>query len=390
MANFRVKIVGYGVPDVKPAPDETISVDTNLDVFKNESICDYNIVIICLRDVYAPYTAALDANQLDDYFNKPSVIICLSDSDATKYSWLPNIGGTKVVSKSGTTIQTTDTGCFNKLLNSYQWEWYCSFTKLPKKYTSIAQNMSGQTVAARADIGRGRVYIIPNLYLHTPDNKKKVEKYAEFLRSLIDTAKEEVEKLPNREKMEPDWVEHEVDSMELALAEKRAKLEEQYQTIKATRKLFYETGANLTTTVYSVMRKLGFNAELKEKEGAHDIEIREKDLNLIVEVTSSEDDWININKTRQLLDWCRRFERERSIKPKGILIVNHYCNHPPTERDEPFTKAALKQGENEDFCLMTTVQLYNIFCKLLKGETDKDKIKEMLIHTKGLLVLKGA
>lgn len=118
-------------------------------------------------------------------------------------------------------------------------------------------------------------------------------------------------------------------------------------------------------------------------------EICEDDLDIIIEVTSCENNWISINKTRQLLDWCRRFERERNNKPKGILIVNHYCEYPPPERDEPFTRAALKQGEAEGFCLMTTVQLYHIFGKFLKEEIDKDKIKRLLLDTKGLLKIEG-
>ena len=145
----------------------------------------------------------------------------------------------------------------------------------------------------------------------------------------------------------------------------------------------------MTQAVHLAFNGIGFNSEVKERQGTHDIEVNEEDMNLVVEVTSSDEDWINIRKTRQLLDWCRRYEREQGKKPKGILIANAYCSLPLPERDEPFTTAALKQGEAEGFCLMTTEQLYKIFCKFLKDEIDKDNIKELLLETKGLLKFEG-
>ena len=81
--------------------------------------------------------------------------------------------------------------------------------------------------------------------------------------------------------------------------------------------------------------------------------------------------------------------KKQGKKPKGVLVANPYCNYPLPDRDEPFTSAALKQGEDEGLCLMTAVQLYNIFCKFLDGEVDKEQLKELLLSAKGLLEFEG-
>lgn len=412
MIRFRVKIITFGVASsTESRQDEAISVSSYSSVFSQESICDYNILIIRLENIYSYNDVIQFSNEeLDEFFGKPSIIVCFSDVERyfesdiqywisppdvrtpiapkkiRNYDWLPRIEGLKVLSKKGKSIQpTSEGGRFTNLLNTYNWEWKCSFSKLPQKYVSIARNISGQDVALRADIGEGRVFIIP-----TPEvNITDFEKYPTFLRQLIDVCEEEIQALSEQGRKEPDWVQQQVDPLESKLFDDFIPLYERYQTVRGARKLLYEAGTRLTRIVHFVISKMEFKAEMKEEEGRQDIEICEDDFNLVIEVASSEEHWIDIYKTRQLLDWCRKFEKERNEKPKGILVANPYCNLSPTDRDEPFTPKALEQGADEGFCLMTTVQLYNIFCKFLKGEMDKDKIKELFLNTKGLLEFKG-
>lgn len=402
MAEFRVKIITRAVSNIQSNTDEIISVSDDLDIFKEKSVCDYNVFIVDLATVSGRQVMDADRKEFDEFLDKPSIILCISAEEYfyqpyqpdkkwvpsfSNYGWLPEKERFKVINKSGESLKPTkDSGRFGKLFDGYEWEWKCSFTNiLPihPSYVSIADNITGQSVALKSDIRQGRVIIIPTPKIDITDTRK----YPIFLRSLIDLSREEIEGLTEREREEPDWVEGYIVSEELALRDKINELQKQYQILTEAHKLYYEKDKALTKTVHFVISTMTFNSEMKEGEGTHDIEIKEEDLNFVVEVTSSEEDWINIRKTRQLLDWCRRFEREQGNKPKGMLIANSYCNYPPPERDEPFTLAALKQGEAEGFCLMTTLDLYRIFCKFLKGEIDKDKIKELFSDTEGLLKL---
>ncbi len=407
MIKFGVKIICRSLANIHFKQDENISTSSSPSILAEESICAYNILIVNQEDVNSyDNVRQFKKEELDEFFSKPSIIVYLSDKEvnyqgpliwdgqkrdfrfetATNYECLPDTSGLKIVNKKGKGLKPTrDAGRFSNLFNSRNWEWKCSFSKLPSKYTPIACNLSNIPVALRADIGEGRVFIIP-----TPDiNIYDYNKYPTFLRQLIDVCEEEIEELGRRERKEPDWVEEQVDPLESKFLHEWFPFYERYSALREARKLFYETGLGLTRVVHFVVSKMGFDAEMKEQEGVQDIEVCEDDFNSVIEVTSSENDWINIRKTRQLLDWCHRFEREQNKKAKGILIANHFCNHPPTQRDMPFTREGLKQGEDEGFCLMTTVDLYNIFCKFLKNEIKKAEIKRLFLDTKGLLKFEG-
>lgn len=396
MSEFRVKIIDSAAEDIASSSGEDISIISNVGILLKESICDYNILIINLDDIYDYYISSAFSTKGDfvDFLRKPSVILCISGREMhlaaepiSNYDWIPGREHFLVTNKTGKSLVPTDeSGRFKEIFISYNWEWKCSFNlSLPavSPYVSIANNISNQSVALRTNFDEGKVFIIPRPEIDTEDSKA----YAEFIRVIIDLCKEEIKELAAREKEEPDWVGKYVVAEELELRDKMSVLQKQYQTLAEAHKLLYEMGKALTKTVNFVFSGMDFNSNIKEDEGTHDIEICDEDSNLVIEVTSCEEDWINIRKTRQLLDWCRRFERERGSKPKGLLIANHYCNHPPPERDEPFTLPALKQGEAEGFCLMTTEQLYKIFCKFFKDEMDKEKIKRLFLDTKGLLKL---
>ncbi len=398
MSEFRVKIIDSATEDIASSSEEDISIDRDVGVLLKESICDYNILIINLDDIYGYYisNAFFTKGDFVDFLRKPSVILCISGREKhlaaepiSNYDWIPGREHFLVTNKTGKSLAPTDeSGRFKEIFISYNWEWKCSFNlSLPvvSPYVSIANNISDQSVALKTNFDKGKVFIIPRPEIDTENSKA----YAEFIRVMIDLCKEEIEELAAREKEEPDWVEKYVIVEELELRDEIQKLQSEYQTLLKAHRLFYEMGEALTETVSFVLSAIGFNTQNKENLGTHDIEICEDDLDIIIEVTSCEDNWININKTRQLLDWCRRFERERGSKPKGLLIANHYCNHPPPERDEPFTLPALKQGEAEGFCLMTTEQLYKIFCKFFKDEMNKNEIKKLLSETTGLLKFEG-
>ncbi len=72
--------------------------------------------------------------------------------------------------------------------------------------------------------------------------------------------------------------------------------------------------------------------------------------------------------------------RDPRVKPKGILIGNASRLDPPTERDTWFDPECINEARSNDFCLMSTFELYTAVCHVLSS-TDSglvDDIKSSL------------
>lgn len=254
MLRFRVKIITNRICDVQSNQGESISIYSSITTFQEESVCDYNILIVDLRDVSGAEVMALDLNEFDEFLGKPAIILCIAGEEEiyrpytpdpkkwvpsfSNYGWLPGKEEFKVINKKGKSLKPTeDSGRFSKLFNGYEWEWQCSFSPIPLtpySYVSIANNITGQSVALRGDIKEGRIVVIPTPEIPDYDSKR----YSTLLREIIDLSREEIEALTEREREEPDWIEKYVVSEEIELRDKIKKLQKQYQILTEAHKLF--------------------------------------------------------------------------------------------------------------------------------------------------------
>jgi len=381
---------GFKFPAKQDEKWVTLDSATYLGTINKYDILIFDLHTIDFNDVHL-YLSKIDFYK---FLEKPRVIICISSKNETyqnvsKYSWIPGISDLVIKKGKTTYLSITKEGDkYRALFHKYQWTWDCVFdvvSSLTTQYITIAKNFKDQSVALKARIGNGVVFIIPKPEFKTKITNQLIEKYIILFRDIIDICKNEIKELSISNRPEPEWVEKHVAIDEIQLKQQINELSEKYRVLIEAHKLFYEMSKELTRTVSFILRQMGFTTNIRENEGVQDIEICEEECNFVIEVTSSEDDWINIVKTRQLADWCSRFEKERGNKPKGILIANPYSNYPPPERDESFTAGALKHAENESFCLLTTIQLYDIYHDYINGKLNKEKITHILLSINGKL-----
>ncbi|MCS7365128.1 MAG: hypothetical protein NDF54_06820 [archaeon GB-1867-035] len=253
------------------------------------------------------------------------------------------------------------------------------FRKIPPSYSIMATNRSGLAIALKTKIKEGQIYILP-----PPTGK--LDKYYYFLqRLLIICGNDILKKKYALRQIEPDWVSNYIDLIEREYYKKYLEIKEKYDLIKEARRLLYAMHKPLSKTVYKILRGMDFNATYIEKKGVHDIEINEENFKAIIEVTSAEKNWIDREAVRQVLDWASHFEKVKGLKPKPIIIANPYAKIPISERKEPYTLGAIQKAKEENVCLMTSYQLYQLFCKYIKKEIDKEHVKKLMRDTVGLV-----
>lgn len=236
--------------------------------------------------------------------------------------------------------------------------------------------------------GRGNILLMP--WLIDRGNFEKNLRYqatcSEFLEILASTVaqlnpKDPVYALPTwtsnysweREKHlrnELASAKKRVDELEKAIAEKSHHLASE-EDLKI---LFSAKGDALVDEVIKVFRELGIKAE-HGKTGRDDIVIRFKSKNAVVEVkgkkkSAAEED------AAQLEKWVSGFKADKGIDPKGILLIDAFCETPLVKRKEPaFPHQMLKYSAQREHCLMTTTQLLGL---LLEARAHPEKREDLV------------
>jgi len=151
-------------------------------------------------------------------------------------------------------------------------------------------------------------------------------------------------------------------------------------------KILTETGDELVQAIEDTFHLLEFN-DIKniDKELAksksnlpkqEDLQILDNPLLILVEIKGiiglpREDDTFQIVKyvNRRMKEWNR-------TDIKGLVIVNHLKNIPAASRtNAPFTSQQIKDGEHNDFGLISTWDLFVLIKGMLKYNWQKDFIK---------------
>ena len=120
--------------------------------------------------------------------------------------------------------------------------------------------------------------------------------------------------------------------------------------------LFGAIGTPLENAVAAAFSRLGAAVE-RGPEGRADLIIVWRDQVAVIEVKG-------VNKSAaekqaaQLEKWVSEYFSEHGVQPKGILVVNAFCDVPPQDRtDDAFPAQMLTYSERRGHCLMTGLQL---------------------------------
>jgi hypothetical protein len=244
----------------------------------------------------------------------------------------------------------------------------------------IGKTLTGKCISCIINGYSGRLIICPN----------PQQNYLHLIREIIDGVEKEYLKdiLPQAE-MIPPWVNRYYLWNEKRYLLQREKIITRFkdvdvklETLNQKKQLLFVTGDKLVICINNIFQEMGFTTINKQFEGREDIEISHDSFQGVVEIKGLKG-YANNNCIRQLLDYHSTLKRS---KPdiKGIFIVNHFRLINPVERMEPYTTEAVRLGIDNNFCLMTTYDLFQIYQNFLKGKININKIEELLYKTNGV------
>jgi len=217
---------------------------------------------------------------------------------------------------------------------------------------------------------KGEIYFIPR-FLVENENEKLVKTFAAIIQD-----KEARSSLP-------EWIDHYKRELSLAdpyapeidristeikqLVKKRESLLSKQEKIHCYTELLYKTGPELIQIAKKTFNMAGFYfpdpPQAFEKAG-FDFYLRDKSApHIIGKVLSSENGAIPLSAYEELIEQIENCGF--SEQPKVFLIANAAANRPPSERRYWFEKDIIKKNNKHEFCLITTLQLFDVACYLL-------------------------
>lgn len=213
---------------------------------------------------------------------------------------------------------------------------------------------------------------------------------------LVECAKQELMRMGTAGFVPANWTKHytfpkkedfvsEIDTLNSQLKRITEKLQEKEREL-ADLELIRDVllngqGKLLEQVVKKVFNELGVSFQVGP-EGRDDLILKdEKDKTILVcevkgvKSSAAEDHGTRLNK------WCDRVYEEEKLLPKGLLIVNAWREKDPLKREVPFPNQMIEEYcKPKKFCLMTTFQLFNIWCLFKVGKW-KENILDKIMKT---------
>jgi hypothetical protein len=194
-------------------------------------------------------------------------------------------------------------------------------------------------------------------------------------------------KVPGEEEIETDLNQLEEDKIktEEIIRSKEAEKEE----ITRYKELLFEDGDELRDIVWATLEQMGFTVN-RHDEHKEDGSIQEGKEVAVLEIKGSGKS-LTTGDVRQLDDWVADYTLREGEEPIGILIGNHYRLKKPESRDEPFPSDVLRyvKANSRKLSLITTFQLFELFCKIKNGELDADTVRKEIMSNKGVFDLES-
>jgi hypothetical protein len=262
--------------------------------------------------------------------------------------------------------------------------------------TTIATVAKTETpVSIQIPIQKGNIIVLPSITNKT--NAEIAVIFSEYDQFLKASKEDEV----NRINL-PDWVKQYTlgsESLELnklsILKEKRTAIEKKiadqndvltyYDNLK---QLIFASGNELEQIVESLFKEIGYQIEAKGK-GKDDIIMSHLDEVAVVEIKGVKGSGAE-KHAAQLMKWVNNYHIEKDNNPKGILLVNAFNSKPINERTEDaFPNQMLPYCKQQRFCLLTSIQLLEIYLDFKDGKITFESIHNLLFATEGVLQYKS-
>jgi len=165
--------------------------------------------------------------------------------------------------------------------------------------------------------------------------------------------------------------------------------EAEKEEITRYKELLFEDGDELRDIVWDTLGQIGFKVN-RHDEHKEDGSIQEGEDVAVLEIKGREKS-LTTGDVRQLDDWITDNTLREGEEPIGILIGNHYRLKKPENRDEPFPPDVLRyvKANSRKLSLITTLQLFELFCMVKNGKLDADTVRKEIISNKGVFDLKS-
>lgn len=197
--------------------------------------------------------------------------------------------------------------------------------------------------------------------------------------------------LPGENKLLQERIKLE-DKFNRDIAENKERLNSLKVNYKFLTDLIVETGEALVSAVEIYLKWLGFESVVNLDDTnpdifEEDIQVDCTDRFLVVEIkgiggTSTDKDCSQISKIKY-----RRAEQRGKFDVFGLYIVNHQRYMPPKSRaNPPFTKNQIKDAVHDNRGLLTTYDLYKAYFLIEEGILHKSEVRESLFKV-GLIAL---
>lgn len=308
------------------------------------------------------------------------------------YSFLPiNLNVTEVV---GEQIDICCSSPYRDFFtNTRTCYYYASYFSVAEKSTILGKiKGTDKAVAAVIPYGSGKIVLLPKIYEeeeYRTENiwKENGKKYLDSLFELnhrLNISDEEMDL--------PEWVNNiyildekarvrKQSTIENKIAKLQEELENERVAIQAVQKyklLLTSSGSVLEEIVKQVLAEIGFNL-LEAEKGRSDIVAKYGENAIVAEVKGVTKSAAE-KHAAQLEKWVAQYVEENEVLPKGILIVNGYCDIPLNDRsEEVFPQQMLKYCVTRGHVLLTSTQLLGLYIEICKNPACKEeRITELL------------
>jgi hypothetical protein len=142
-------------------------------------------------------------------------------------------------------------------------------------------------------------------------------------------------------------------------------------------------GPFLEEQVIETLREIGFKAE-KGEPGRDDVILEWNGRPAVAEIKGKEKSAAE-KDAAQLEKWVSIQLEKTGSAPKGILIVNAFCDTPPSERKlSAFPDQMLKYSQGREHCLITTLQLLGLLLEIRQNPGKRGDLIEGIFNTSGI------
>lgn len=188
--------------------------------------------------------------------------------------------------------------------------------------------------------------------------------------------------LPNEEDMINN-----IESEKTKIEELKKSIEEKEKQLKSIQEekiVFTGSGTILEKLIVDELNQIGFQIlKYDENSKDEDIVIAYNDKVAVVEVKGV-DGSASEKHTSQTVKWKSMYHIEHDVLPKGFLVVNAFKDRELEKRQDYFPNQMLKYATQQEICLLTTLQIFNIKCYLKDNPDKKNEIINELYNTVGV------